>query len=52
MDHFDKLSKAVMKEKIHEKFLTGKMATEEMEKEIRSIGERIKNSNKQRKNNL
>ncbi|MCT8136801.1 hypothetical protein H1D32_02920 [Anaerobacillus sp. CMMVII] len=42
MDYTDRLNKALMKEKIHEKYIQGKITTKEMEEQIRAIGSRLK----------
>lgn len=42
MDYLDRLHKAVKKEKIHEKYIQGKMSSEEMEAKIRTIGAKLK----------
>lgn len=42
MDYLDRLNKAIMKEKIHEQYIQGKITTEEMEKTIRAIGAKLK----------
>ncbi|QOY37911.1 hypothetical protein AWH56_010265 [Anaerobacillus isosaccharinicus] len=42
MDYIDRLNKAIMKEKIHEQYIQGKITTEEMEERIRAIGAKLK----------
>lgn len=42
MDYTDRLNKAIMKEKIHEQYIQGKITTEEMEERIRAIGAKLK----------
>lgn len=46
MDYLDRLNKAIMKEKIHEKYIQGKISTEEMEEKIRAIGKKLKSKKK------
>jgi hypothetical protein len=42
MDYLERLNRAVMKEKIHEKFIQGKITAAEMEDRIRAIGAKLK----------
>ncbi len=42
MDYLNRLDQAIKKEKLHEKYLQGKITTEEMEAKIREIGARLK----------
>jgi hypothetical protein len=42
MDYLDRLHKEVKKKKIHEKYIQGKISTEEMEEKIRAIGATLK----------
>ncbi len=43
MDYLDRLHNASKKEKIHEKYIQGKISTEEMERKIRALGTKLKN---------
>ncbi|WP_161568250.1 hypothetical protein [Anaerobacillus alkaliphilus] len=42
MDYLDRLDKAIKKEKLHIKYIQGKISTEEMEIKIRAIGAKLK----------